>query len=530
MKLFKKKKDKLYKDRPVRDEIARSSRKLSSFVEYITITKFLATAVIIYYIFSDLAAVYELLVDRSFDMNGALAFALAITTATLLEGFPIILSFGLSELFERKKVSETVNKRILALLLSVIGLAVTFAVIIGFRVLIIFITLKDADKVAVNEILMQGSPLQLRLADILQYLVFESSDPEGFAKNVYMAILPLLTSLFAMADSFSYLSPNYDQRQQDKLSKLLKKKNDAENIYNDLKSKLKSSKLALWNELNIAKEFPEEGSEDHKTFVNDCVQRSITNTRRSCIHSYETEIEHYNKAVQSVIRTYLIEMSKRSTVPQLISDIDLDEIIAKYDKGRSGAESWSYDKFITHSSDKLKKNLNDEGFSSDEGRGSQDGGKTIVEPQFVKVEKFEEQETKTVFVPDIAGSYIDYAKQLLSEAGLDYDPKFVHHDTAVGTVVDYDPKNEAVKKGSVVRVVVSSGPEKQMPPQEEQVEVHIESEQPQEEQVEVHIEPEQPQEEKVQDHTDLDSLIALSEKIVHSFDGQDADEEKKNTQ
>ncbi len=521
MKIFKKKKkDTFLKERPLRDKLSRSSRKLSSYFEYVTPAKFFSMMAIIYYIFSDFAAVCELLLDRSFDMDPGLAAALSVTVATLLDGFPLIMSFGMSSFFEKKKVRESASKQKLALFISTIGVLITFAAVIGFRVLIIYITLDPADKAAIEEIMIQGIPLSDKLTESLSYIVFVSEEPEGFAKNVLLALLPILTSLFCMSDTFAYLSPSYLQRQREKLSKLYKKMTDAQVILNDRVSKLKSAKLALWNELNITTEFPEENTEDSKIFVNKCIQRGVTNTRRRCVHLYEMEIERYNKSVESVIRNCLIEMSKRSTVPQLISDLDLDEIIGRYDKNRQGAESWSYSKFISYSVPKLRCYLEDEDGDSSSYTGKNTGGGGIVGSQIVEVGDFGSFEEKTVLVPDIAGSHIDYAKQLLADAGLDYEVRFIHNNKPAGTVIEYDPKNKMVEKDTLVRVIVSSGPEAQQ--EQEQVQAHVEPEQPQQ--------LPQPQAAPAPDFDDSVDVIAASEKIVHPYDGRDADEEKKNTQ
>lgn len=433
--------------------------KVNSYFEYMPFSKGVSILCVLYLIFSDFMSLFQLFKSDGFDLKDSLACIIAITVAIMLEGFPIFTGNYLTSLFEKRidNSQDSIWKKGAMFFGSVVGALITFVTTFGLRIIMMFITLEDVDKDAINVMIEKQGYFAQKIGDILRYLILQSDDPPVALTNLFLAILPILTSVLCFIISISYLSPNHKKKQQDKLQQLQKRSSQAEYSYTEKVNRLRNEKIALWNELNITLSLPFDNISE---FHSNCLRRIHVNMEHSCSRSFEREIERFNKEGQSKLQSILIKMSAYSSVPQRITSIAIDDIIRDYDNSKTDAEAWEFNRYHRYANAKLCQALQDLG-KEVSSTPLPESVPVPVPSKKITDNPFDEEIEKKTPVPRIIGYTLEEADKILQEEGFKIDRSniiYIENDAPKDIVIRQEYENESTVPNAEIKVTVSLGP------------------------------------------------------------------------
>ncbi len=243
----------------------------------------------------------------------------SFTMVLLLEGNPWFLGKTASALLDKgiyKKNDKTTA--ILGFWVSLVGLILTWILVIVIR----WLTIQK-----------NGG-----------YAAYMTDNYDQFVLHACLSVTPVLTSILAAVASWTASSSN----QETKLIREIRRRYNqflrSQKVFLDILYKNEDAKVALWTSLNVRPNGPM--PQDFDSFRQECFTRIRAKLIENCITQYPDQILRFNAAMENMLLDCVEQMSKRSTLPETIKEINLKELIGKYDEERKNenkaANAWNY--------------------------------------------------------------------------------------------------------------------------------------------------------------------------------------------
>lgn len=267
-------------------------------------------------ILADYLSLRTMFMDSIYDIDNFSANLCSIVAAICLEGAPTWLGTSLSTL--KDKTMYRVNDKHIAKIgcvVSVMGIILSFSAVIGLRA-----------------ITMIGNGF---------WNAFIAGEYPRFPVDIFFTIMPILTSIIAFLASWLFLQNDNETKLRGKVERIDKKYLKTYQKYNEKLNDLDNAKIALWTELTDHKDMPKKND----VFRDESFKRIRRKLIENSLIVYPDGAKRFNGAIENTLNSYLIEMSKHTTLPLSITSIDLSKVIEEYDKNCKDEEvPFSYEK------------------------------------------------------------------------------------------------------------------------------------------------------------------------------------------
>lgn len=289
-----------------------------------------AIILIILLLIADFFALMSIFSPENTDIPIQSSILYCLILASCLEGLPSFLGVFLSILKDEARYK--INDKTVAewgFKISFIGSVVAFAVVCFLRIMLIY------ENGGLNGFL-------------------EKNYQGVFYIDVFLMICPFLTSLLAFVISWLAFKADSEKTLEAKIELLnMQYINSQSEFLNDL-NKLHNARAALWTTLTDHKPMPKVLD----IFRKESFARIRSKLIENCIITYPMQIERYNAAVESILELCILEMSHYTTIPLVISSMNVKELLKKFDESQNkDNEAWDYERAKNDLETELKKIL-----------------------------------------------------------------------------------------------------------------------------------------------------------------------------
>lgn len=276
--------------------------------ENLKVKKALAWVFVIILMMVDTIATTQLFSNDQFDLPSSEALFYGLIFAIFLEGLPIACGYSLNIAVD-KNIDET-GKRGRAFL----GFILSLLTMIGVFVLSVWI--------------------RFHLIEISN-----GAESDDYLVNIFLIFEPILSSLLAFIVSWLILSTNYIDTTKEHVDSLTKKHKKVEEEMELQNNTFRSMQYDLWNSFNSS---PKEMPTDWDEFQQEAYKRINDTNKWNTINFYSGQFKRFNSEIEALLQDYIIELSSLSTVPNLVSHINLKELIDEFDEKYYTVEKWNY--------------------------------------------------------------------------------------------------------------------------------------------------------------------------------------------
>lgn len=275
-----------------------------------------AFILIIILMFMDFSAIEVIFNPEDSDIRTFNRYLFSMMFAICLEGIPTFMGFSLSKWLDSTQVKKNDSRNaMLGLIASCLGLIVAFVLLIFLRR---------------QTLITNGGAT-----------AFKEGTYPNYPIDVFLMVSPILTSILAFLASWFAFQTETSRTLESELNlvrdKFLATYHD---FLTDLNA-LQDARIQLWTSLTSFKGQPK----TMKGFRILVLQRIKSKLMQDCIDYYPIQMRRYNTEVEAMLKSCIEEMSKKSTIPETIKKISLEEIIEGYDENRVENEvCWDYEK------------------------------------------------------------------------------------------------------------------------------------------------------------------------------------------
>lgn len=278
----------------------------------------------------------------------------SILAVLLLEGSPFLMGITLWSIVDcgNYRSNDKLNAGI-GFVISLICLVVTLYVVISMRLLII-------EKNGGRDAYLDGcyGAVEKTLLDDPSELENNQSKNKQYVAHRFLVFSPALTSLLALGLSWTFFRSEKVETLRREVDKCHARFLDAKRQFLDAIYKCDDTKRAMWTALSVSKEMPT----DYDIFKKECFFRIRAKLMQNCIIQYPQLIARYNAEIEGELMHYLTEMAGKSTIPDDIMDIALEDVLKEYNENQKNtnkcADAWSYELAGPDMEEKLTKVIN----------------------------------------------------------------------------------------------------------------------------------------------------------------------------
>lgn len=301
----------------------------------------------------------NLLIMRKFFLTGnelriSEPIIYSILAALLLEGSPFLLGITFWNMKDHGnyRLNDKLNAKN-GFYISLFCLSITLITVVVMRFLII--QKNGGYKAYLGG--YYGAVEKISPDDLLK-LEADLPTNRQFVAHCFLIVSPVLTSLLALGLSWTFFRNEKAETLRREVDKCHAQFLDAKRQFLDAIYKCDDMKRAMWTALSVSKEMPT----DYDIFKKECFFRIRAKLMQNCIIQYQQQIARYNAEIEGELMHYLTEMAGKSTIPADILDIDLEDILKKYDEDQKNAnkcaDAWSYELAGSDMEEKLTKVIN----------------------------------------------------------------------------------------------------------------------------------------------------------------------------
>lgn len=157
----------------------------------------------------------------------------------------------------------------------------------------------------------------------------------------FLMVLPALTSLAAFLISWFMLRERCLQTKYEEVLSLQEDYYEKERDFRMAHSRCLEARTTVW--ISVCDQDESDMPEGLEAFRRECFARIRNKLVDNCLTTYPTQIERYTADVEAKLQSYLLEISKHSTLPYTITSISLDDLIREHDKNAMDyADCWNY--------------------------------------------------------------------------------------------------------------------------------------------------------------------------------------------
>lgn len=146
--------------------------------------------------------------------------------------------------------------------------------------------------------------------------------------QIVLAVLPLATSMLTFAISWHALGADRLVQQEYKVDIYYEKYEYCRNEFYKSLGGLRNARIAIWTALDATSKVPRK----LHVFYKEIYAKACSKIIEDSLVLYPVQLSRFNSAVRGELEVFIGELCARSTVPYAISDIDIDGILAEYDK------------------------------------------------------------------------------------------------------------------------------------------------------------------------------------------------------
>lgn len=275
---------------------------------------------------SDLFAMYNMFSNFRLKPEESVAFSL--TFALFLEGFPFVLGYidpmkkdPAQFIMQREKRYRTIS-------------------IVCWIFLIVSWTLAITIRFLYTEQSQMGGFVDFWKGNY-------NSSRNKYSNNAYLAqvflyVSPILTSILAYALSYMAFGSSCLQEAARVMRAAKARFEAAEQAYNSINNLRQDAKSVLWSSFTNSIDYPP--PTDFDDFRNQSTVYIHDKLISGCLDAYPTLLKRYNHEVESVLARYIVELSEYSSMPQLITQITVQQITEEFDsKTTNNVNKWGYE-------------------------------------------------------------------------------------------------------------------------------------------------------------------------------------------
>lgn len=298
---------------------------------------FLSTGVLGYY---DYLSMEELL--QSTELPGSDSEkTFAILFALCLEGIPFFTASFASKLFLEYKIKKN-DKRYAAIgfVLGCIGIVIAWGVALYIRYIFI-----------------------QKNGGLLQFLHPEAKldSNERYIADIFLQWSPIITSILAFLVSWAANIKDTEKKIKKELEIYHKNFLQKEAIYRTELEKLLNLRTFIWNSVTEYEVERIPIPESEQVFREEVIKRIRRQLILNSITIYPGEMERFQNKIEAELSAYLVEMALKSTNPELVLNIELKEVIQRYDEEQlqknQPEQCWEYSKAGKKLEDELKRRV-----------------------------------------------------------------------------------------------------------------------------------------------------------------------------
>lgn len=182
-------------------------------------------------------------------------------------------------------------------------------------------------------------------------------DNSKYIGEIFKMWSPLLTSVLAFLLSWLTFRHSELSNLQNQVRYLRAEKNMREKSFRKAQSRNKDARVSLWG--TLADPDVEPMPKDFEVYRNQCFIKIREKLYDTCLSEYPTQVERFTSCVESKLAEYILAISQRSTLPQSISSITVQEMIARYEQQiQNSADAWDYNQAGVELEEELERALN----------------------------------------------------------------------------------------------------------------------------------------------------------------------------
>ncbi len=242
---------------------------------------------------------------------------LGMTFSSFLEGFPFLLGFFLS------KLTDSTNYRESTKIPNWIGTIFMIVALIAAWGLSIYQRLEMLRDLIIEE-LGKTADTTLTFGEIMG-----GAPPD----QVFMMVAPILTSILAFGLSWLAFPAKGLETHEDEVEYRRGRYLRFRKRYQKQLLRYQRQKTRLWTALAGGDEGdPLDMPEDPNIYQIRCQQLIRRKTVNACVGAFGDEFGRYNDAIEGKLAEYITALSGCSTLPHLISEITVEEVLRAYEK------------------------------------------------------------------------------------------------------------------------------------------------------------------------------------------------------
>ena len=288
----------------------------------------LAIVLIFILAFTDFLTLMELFSSMDTPLKERLIYS--TTFALSLEGIPTFLGICFSKLLDRTTYKR--NDRINAIIGTIFGFAgliLAFAMVYSLRAGLI--ESRGGEEAFLNNAYAFSEG-------------FDTTANSSYLKDNFLKFLPIITSIFAFVTSWVMFPSNDHAQLERELDSLHIKYIEMRSEFNISRNRYEIARADLWKDLAGS---DTSAPRTTNAFRKECYSRIRGLLLKDCMIKYPNQIDNYNNAVIEELKVILAKMADLSTLPDEIRNIDVENVICKYnakieEDKKEPINSWDY--------------------------------------------------------------------------------------------------------------------------------------------------------------------------------------------
>lgn len=326
------------------DRVIRLGDRISAMTErnslvFSLLKKPMAIVLILILATTDFLTLMELF--RSMDTPPHERIIYSTTFALCLEGIPTFMGICLSKIFDRTtyRINDRINA-IVGFVVAAIGLCIAFDMVMDLRAGLI--ESRGGEEAFLNNSYAFSGD-------------YDTTANSSYLKDSFLKYLPWVTSIFAGVTSWVVFPSNDHAQLERELDSLHIKYIEMRSEFIISRNRYEIARADLWKDLAGS---DTSAPRTTNAFRKECHNRIRGLLIKDCMLRYPNQIDRYNAAVEEELKVILAKMADFSTLPDEIRNINIEDIISKYNsRVEEPINSWDYSVAESALEDQLKQLL-----------------------------------------------------------------------------------------------------------------------------------------------------------------------------